>query len=217
MDGGLLREVRGATLVEQLAALLIGAALITSLYGYFRSELYHLLELETRTGALEDARGALDIMIRDLKNAGSWGSGSVPLETGAGDDPNNDADAVCNRIYAASATMIHVQMDLDGDGNCADTDPRENIRLELTGPTATCPGPNIIRRNGDCLVANVVLPGSGKLFSYFDAAGNDLGSAPPFDSIKRVKIAFSIQVKNPNPKIPGTLAFALASSVALRN
>ncbi|HWP23055.1 MAG TPA: hypothetical protein VNM15_02565 [Candidatus Binatia bacterium] len=204
-------------MVEQLVALLIGSALITSLYGYFRSELYHLLELETRTGALEDARGALDIMIRDLKNAGSWGSGSAPSETGSGDDPNNDADAVCNRIYAASATMIHVQMDLDGDGNCADIDPRENIRFELTGPTATCPGPNIIRRNGDCLVANVVPPISGKLFSYFDADGNDLGGTPPFDSIKRVKIAFSIQVKNPDPKIGGALAFALGSSVELRN
>lgn len=213
----ILRHARGATLVEQLVALLIGSALIASLCGYFRAELYHLLELETRTGALEDARGALDIMIRDLKNAGSWGSGSVPAETGNGDDPNNDADAVCNRIYAASATMIHVQMDLDGDGNCADIDPRENIRLELTGPTATCPGPNIIRRNGDCLVANVVTPASGKLFSYFDAGGNDLGSTPPFDSIKRVKISFSIQAKNPDPKIAGTLVFALSSSVELRN
>lgn len=217
MSSFLRDNPRGATLVEQLAALLIGSALITSLYGYFRSELYHLLELETKTSTLEDARGALDIMIRDLKNAGSWGTGSVPLETGSVDDPNNDADAVCNRIYAASPTMIHVQMDLDGDGNCADTDPRENIRLELTGPTATCAGPNIIRRNGDCLIANIAPPAAGKIFGYFDATGNDLGSAPPFDSVKRVKISFTIQVKNPDPKIAGTLPFALSSSVELRN
>jgi hypothetical protein len=107
-------------------------------------------------------------------------------------------------------------MDLDGDGNCSDLDPRENIRLELTGPTATCPGPNIIRRNGDCLVANVALP-SGKLFAYFDASGNDLGGAPPLDSVKRVKISFAVQVKNPDPKIAAALAFPLASSVELRN
>jgi hypothetical protein len=210
-------NARGATLVEQLVALVIGSALITSLYGYFRSELYHLLELETRTSTLEDARGALDIMIRDLKNAGSWGSGSVPAEAGGADDPNNDADPVCNRIYAASATMIHVQMDLDGDGNCADVDPRENIRLELTGPTATCSGPSIIRRNGDCLIANVVPPASGKVFSYFDSNGNDLGGTPAFESVKRVKISFAIQVKNPDPKISGSLVFALSSSVELRN
>jgi len=208
---------RGATLVEQLVSLLIGSVLITSLYGYFRAELYHLLRLETKTVTLEDARGALDIMIRDLKNAGSWGSGSVPMEVGGVDDPNNDADAVCNRIYAASANIIHVQMDLDGDGNCADNDPRENIRFELTGPTATCPGPNIIRRNGDCLVANVVPPASGKIFSYYDASGNELGSTPLFDSVKRVKISFAIQVKNPDPKVADSLVFALSSSVELRN
>jgi len=210
-------DARGATLVEQLMALLIGSVLITSLYGYFRAEIYHLLTLETKTASLEDARGALDIMIRDLKNAGSWGSGSVPTEVGSTDDPNSDADLVCNRIYAASASMIHVQMDLDGDGNCVDIDPRENIRLEVSGPTTTCAGPNIIRRNGDCLVAGVVPPASGKVFTYYDAGGNDLGSTPPFDSIKRVKISFVVRARNPNPKVANTLDFALSSSVELRN
>ena len=68
-------------------------------------------------------------------------------------------------------------MDLNGNGNCADLDPRENIRYELTGPTATCPGSTIIRRNGDCLVANVVA-GPAVLFTYYDGAGNALGATP---------------------------------------
>ena len=94
----------GSTLIEQLASLLIGSVLITSLYGYFRSELYHVLRLEVQTGTLEDARGALDIMIRDLREAGSWGGGTVPSELGGADDPNNDDDTICNRVYAASVT-----------------------------------------------------------------------------------------------------------------
>ena len=107
----------GVTLIEQLMSLLIGSMLITALYGYFRAELYRLLVLETKTATLEDARGALDIMIRDLKNAGSWGTGSAPVEVGGADDLNNDADTVCNRVYAAIASIIHVQMDLNGNGN----------------------------------------------------------------------------------------------------
>jgi hypothetical protein len=210
-------DSRGATLIEQLACLLIGSVLITSLYGYFRSELYHLLALEAKTATLEDARGALDIMIRDLKDAGSWGSGAVPSEIGGADDPNNDTDTVCNRLYAANAGLIHVQMDLNGNGNCADTDPRENIRYELTGPTGSCAGPNIIRRNGDCLVANVVPTASGKIFSYYDANGADLGNTPPLDAIKRVRIAFSVQVKNPDPRLAGNLTSALSTSVEFRN
>ena len=70
-----LLEARGMTLIEQVIALGLGALMMTVLFGYFRSEIFHLRSLETRTTTMEDARGALDIMIRDLKNAGSWGTG----------------------------------------------------------------------------------------------------------------------------------------------
>lgn len=207
----------GVTFVEQMAALMLGSIMMIALYGFFRSEAYNLLILEMKTGVLEDARGALDIMIRDLKNAGSWGGGSAPSENGGMDDPSNDADAICNRIYAASPSMIHVQMDLNGNGNCNDADPRESIRYELTGPTSTCPGTYIIRRNGDCLVANVVPRGTGKIFTFFDANGTDLGDAPARDAIKRVRIEFSLQAKNPDPKLAGQLNSTLSSSVEFRN
>ena len=210
-------DQRGVSFVEQMVALALGSVMITSLYGYFRGNLFQLLTLEAKTATLEDARGALDIIMRDLKNAGSWSTVSPPAELGGADDPDNDADMVCNRVYAATASLIHVQMDMNGDGDCADTDPRENIRYELAGPTSTCPGPNIIRRNGDCLVASVVLPISGKLFTYFDEKGNDLGNAPAPDSIKRVRAAFAIEVKNPDPRLSGKLSSTLSTSAQLRN
>ena len=212
-----LRNIKGATLVENLGSLLLGAVMITGLYGLYRSELFQFLAQEVKATSLEDARGALDIIVQDLRNAGSWGTGSAPLERGGEDDPNNDSDTLCNRVYAASASMIHVQMDLNGNGDCADTVPRENIRYELTGPTSTCPGTKIIRRNGDCLVANVTTPISGKLFSYYDRNGADLGDAPPLQAIKRVRIAFAVQLKNPDPSRGGTLSSTLSTSVELRN
>jgi Tfp pilus assembly protein PilW len=212
-----LIEQDGVTLIEQVVSLLLGSVLITSLYAYFRAELYRTVSVESKTATLEDARGALDIMLRDLMNAGSWPSGVAPLETGVADDPDHDADSVCNRVYAASPSAIHIQMDLNGNGNCTDTDPRENIRYELTNPTATCPGPQIIRRNGDCLVANVVPGLPDKLFTYYDANGADLGANPARDAIKRVKIAFSVQVKNPDPNGAGNLSSTVLSSVEFRN
>jgi len=212
-----LIEQDGVTLIEQVVSLLLGSVLITSLYAYFRAELYRTVSVESKTATLEDARGALDIMLRDLMNAGAWPSGVAPLETGVADDPDYDADSVCNRVYAASPSAIHIQMDLNGNGNCTDTDPRENIRYELTNPTATCPGPQIIRRNGDCLVANVVPGLPDKLFTYYDANGADLGANPARDAIKRVKIAFSVQVKNPDPNGAGNLSSTVLSSVEFRN
>ena len=214
---GSLGDNRGATLIEQLVSLLLGAAMITALYGFYRSELFQHLAQESKIATLEDARGALDIIVHDLNNAGSWGTGSAPPEQGGVDDPDNDADAVCNRVYAASATMIHVQMDLNGNGSCADLDPRESIRYELTGPTSTCPGARIIRRNGDCLVNDVTTPSAGKLFSYYDSAGSDLGNTPSPQAIKRVRIAFAVQVRNPNPALGGNLASTLSTSVEFRN
>jgi type II secretory pathway component PulJ len=212
-----LDNQRGVTFIEQMVGLMLGSVMITSLYGYFRSNLYQQLAIETKTATLEDARGALDIMLRDLRHAGSWGRGIAPSEIGGVDDPDNDADTVCNRVYAATVSMVHIQMDLNDNGKCADTDPSESIRYELTGPTSTCPGTNIIRRNGDCLVANVVVPTAGKLFTYFDGDGTDLGSTPARDSIKRVRIAFAVQVKNPDPRLSGNLASTLSSSVEFRN
>ena len=210
-------EQDGVTLIEQLVSLLLGSVLITSLYTYFRAELYRTASVESKTGSLEDARGTLDIMIRDLMNAGSWQNGFPPLETGAADDPDQDPDTVCNRVYAASPSIIHIQMDLNGNGNCTDTEPRENIRYELANPTATCPGPQIIRRNGDCLVANVVPALPGKVFTYYDANGADLGPNPARDAIRRVKIAFSVQVKNPDPNGSGNLTSTVLNSVEFRN
>ena len=212
----ILLQERGVTLIEQLIALGLGAVMMTGLFGYFRSEVFHLRTLEARTTTMEDARGALDIMIRDLKNAGSWGTGSAPAESGSVDDPDSDADAICNRVYWAAANRLHVQMDLNGNGNCADLDPRENIRYESTGPTSTCSGATIIRRNGDCLVANIVAGPNG-LFTYYDGAGNDLGTAPNRAAIRRVRISFSVQVKNPDTRVGGNLTTLLSSSVEFRN
>jgi Tfp pilus assembly protein PilW len=217
MTRPIFQERQGTTLIEQVVALLLGSVVVMALYGFYRAQLFQTLAQETKTSTLQDARGALDIIVRDLKNAGSWGNGSPPLETGVGDDPDNDPDGVCNRVYAATEAMIHVQMDLNGNGNCADTDPRENIRYELTAPTTTCSGTKIIRRNGECLVANVSTPITGKLFTYFNNAGTDLGDAPSLAAVKRVRIAFTVQLKNPDPKIGGTLASELSTSVELRN
>ena len=213
----ILDSETGTTLIEQLLALLLGTVMITSLYGFYRAGLYQFMAQETKTETLQDARGALDIIIRDLKNAGSWGTGHPPAEHGGADDPDGDADGVCNRIYAATATMIHVQMDLNGNGSCADVEPRENIRYEITGPTTTCPGSKILRRNGDCLLAHIVMPADGKVFSYYDSSGVDLGGTPPLQTIRRIRIAFSVQEKNPDPKLGGTLGSNLSTSVELRN
>jgi hypothetical protein len=210
-------RIAGATLVEQLVSLLLASIMITSLYGFYRTQLFHALKQESQTTTLEEARGALDIIVRDLRNAGAWVDGVPPTESGPGDDPESDPDSICNRVYSASATKIHIQMDLNGNGNCNDIDPRENVVYELTGPTTTCEGTRIIRRNGDCLVANVTTPISWRLFNYFDASGMDLGATPPVSAIKRIRLTFAVRARNPDPNSSGQISSELSTSIELRN
>jgi type II secretory pathway component PulJ len=207
----------GASLIENLVSLFLGSVIIIAVYGFYRSQLFQTLSQETKTATLEDARGALEIMVLDLKNAGAWVAGGPPAETGIGDDPDGDADAICNQIYLAAPDRVHIQMDLNGNGTCDDSEPRENVRYELTGPTSTCKGKWIIRRNGDCLVPNVAVSPGEPLFTYYDHTGVELGSAPVLRAIKRIRISFSVGAKNPDPQIRTGIMSEVASSVGLRN
>jgi hypothetical protein len=58
---------------------------------------------------------------------------------------------------------------------------------------------------------------TGKLFTYYDANGADLGNMPVPAIIKRVRIAFAVQVKHPDPRSGGSLASVLSNSVEFRN
>lgn len=219
---------KGFTITELLLAALFGLIVMATLYGFFRDQLFFLASQETQVATLEDARGALNLMARELRNAGAWGegTGTAPLEktpSTTDDDPNTDADAFCNRVYAATKKLIIVQMDLDGNGDCLDTDPIETVIYELTdSEDSNCPGSKVINRNGECLVANVVTPlGTEKLFSYYDINNTDLGDNPSvLDDIKRVKITFGVQETNPDPRTKGAkpnVTSTLSSSVIFRN
>ena len=201
---------RGFTTAELLVAALFGMIVMATLYGFYREQLFQLLAQETKTATLEDARGALDMMVRDLRNAGSWGSGSQP--------------GSCLRVYSASSTSIRIQADLDGNGDCTSA-TGEDVTYDLSSPTSTCLGTNIIRRSafgatGSCLIPNVVIPPGSSLFTYYDSSNTDLGSSPTVTSIKRVKITFSVQVAEPTPEGKAAdrkITSTVSSSVEFRN
>jgi len=222
-------ERGGFTVTELLVSMLFAGIVVATLYGFFRGQLFTLISQETKSATLEDARGGLNLMARELRNAGAWKDGTAPGESNPGnptiDDPNIDTGDFCNRVYAATKKLVIVQMDLGGGENCTDnssTDLIETVKYELADPTSsncpdTEPGTKIINRNDDCLVANVVTPlGTDKLFSFYDSS-IDLGDNPALADIKRIKITFRVQVINPNPNVGGNISSTLSTSVLLRN
>ncbi len=176
----------------------------TSRKTLFHRPTYLLIGLAVLSSCKPCFRHRLSIMVRDLRNAGSWGTGVGP--------------SGCSRVVSATPTALRIQADLDGNGDC-NSATGEDVTYDLSGATSTCPG-SIIRRNGTCLVANVVTPVAGRLFSYYDRDDVDIGDNPPPAGIERVKITFGIQVANPDPKARGAnpdVTSILSSSVEFRN
>jgi Tfp pilus assembly protein PilW len=207
----------GFTTVEFLGATACAAIVLSALYGFYREQLFSLLLQETRTVTLEDVRGSLDIMGRELRNAGSF-----PVVTDVTCVKDGSGNPL--RVVSATSTSIQIQADTesrnggDPDGKCTETG--EAVTYDIGSATSTCPGPMIIRRNGYCLVANVVISSKEPLFTYFDGNDIQLGGNPPVDVVKRVSIKFSVEVPDPTPrgKRSGkTLKSTLSSSVTFRN
>ena len=198
---------KGFTVAELLVAALFVMIVLATLYGFYREQLFTLLSQETKTATVEDARGALDMMMREIRNAGSWNSGTQP--------------AGCQRLVTATATMIRIQADLNGDGDCDPNETGEDIVYEIGAATSTCPGATI-RRNGQCLVASVVIPSGSNFLTYYSAGSTTPLTQPISDLsvVRRLKITFGVEVTNPNPNARDAnpnLSTILSSSVELRN
>jgi hypothetical protein len=211
------RGCRGFTTVEFLGATACAAVVLSALYGFYREQLFSLLVQETKTVTLEDVRGSLDIMVRELRNAGSF-----PMITDTTCVKDNSGNPL--GVIAATSTSIQIQADTesanggDPDGKCTETG--EVVTYDIGRATATCPGPMTIRRNGYCLAGNVVISAKEPLFTYFDGNDLPLGGNPPVDAVKRVGIKFSVEVPDPTPqgkRAGRTLKSTLASSVIFRN
>jgi len=205
-----LRDKRGFTVAELLVAALFGMIVIATLYGFFRDQLYFLVAQETKTATLEDARGALDMMVRELSNAGSFPlPANYPTTRPANDDDVNN----CKRVVSASATSIRIQADLNGDGDCADDN--EDVTYTYNSTSGT------ISRNSNTspVVSNVV---ASNFLTYYVAGSTTTvtPSSTNINAIKRVKITFAIQVADPTPegKAAGrNITSTLYSNVDFRN
>lgn len=197
----------GFTTTELIVAALFALMVMGTLYSFYRDQLYNLLSQETKTATLEDARGALEMMVRELRNAGSWGSGSAP--TG------------CARFQVATATQIQIQANLDDSDDCSSDASEDVTYAYFSTKTDTCPAGRIARK-GDCLVGNVALAAGLDFLTYYSAGSTTPLTQPisDFNTIRRVKITFAVQMQNPNPNARSAnpnISTTLSSSVEFRN
>ncbi len=210
----------GFTLFELLVSMVITSIIMAAAYSMFRLQTHTMKVQENRLDAQEYARSVLDLMVREIRNAGYAPTG-----------------ASCAGVLVANSQKLQFKYDANADNDCGDADEDITYDFDLTG----CPSGfgNITRKEGvnaaqpltDC---NVPTGTANFAFTYFPqnctnnfstpvgggaaacpaSAGGNAGTVA---AIQRVSISLTVQSKNPDPVFGGQLNATMTSNADLRN
>jgi type IV pilus assembly protein PilW len=196
----------GFTLAELLVSILLSSIIMGGVYSVYRMQSHTMKIQEKRLDAQDYARSVLDMMVREIRNAGYFPVGACTTS------PVNT-----NGIITASSQTFRFVYDSNAANGCADADENITFAWDTSGCTG---GLGNITRNGstnpltDCNVSSFTI-------SYFKQDGTSL-TAPVTGTnlalIQRVQITLTVQSKNPDSQFGGQqLNATLTSNVDLRN
>lgn len=215
METVIRKNQKGFTLAELLVAM-AGSLLVLAVVGsVFRMQAHTVKAQEYKMEAQEYARNALDMMTREIRNAGFFPNGACP-------------QSVNNGLVQATSTTLQIVYDADSNVNCTGTmatgqPADENVTYALAGGditrTVTGATPQAAQlTSGTGNITNAVL------FTYFDANGADLGVNPPLATIKRVRVTITVQSRSTDSQFNGSQfnggqaqTITMTSNVDLRN
>ena len=152
----------GMTLVELMVTLLIFGVISAVIFGFLTESRRSYAATRQKAQYQAGMRAVMSLMTREIRSAGA--------------DPT--AGAAFERFATATATQLRCRMDLNGDGDVADTSPDEDVTYTYDAAAGT-----LTRTAGG--VDAVVLRGLNRVtFNYFDEDG-DLLTAVPLGPVDR--------------------------------
>jgi Tfp pilus assembly protein PilW len=185
---------------------------MTAAYSVYQVQLNTVMVQESRQEAQEYARSILHVMVREVRNAGYTPTG-----------------ASCAGIVAANSQSIQFRSDLNGDGDCSDTE--EDITYsydagakEITRVAAGSAAQTLTDANATALQFSYFPQNCTNNFSTPVGGGGALcpstagGNAGVLTSIKRISVSITIQSKHPNTDFGGgQISATMVSNADLRN
>ena len=207
----------GFTIVELLVSILLTSIIMTAVYSVYRVQTHSAKVQENRLEAQEYARSVLDMMVREIRNAGYAPTG-----------------ATCAGIAVANAQTLQFSYDANANGVCTDAD--EIIEYVYNSTTK-----NITRASNSAGSATLGSPqdltdanATALQFTYYrqdcdnnfstpvgtGAAGcpaSPGGNAGTLAAIQRVSISITVQSKKPDTEFGGQLTVTMTSNADLRN
>jgi hypothetical protein len=191
---------RGATLVDLLTSMTLILLLTGSAHTWARGALFAHKVLEASAAAQQEAVLAVDVLAREIRNAGF------------------DAGSALSPIPAASRESLELVADLNGDGDLDDA--AERVRYAYRADRR-----QVTRASGHGSPQPFAddVPAGGLHFTFRDEGGGELnaGSADLNEAdvarIRRVDVRLRIELSNPDPRAAAPIAAQASMTVALRN
>jgi len=199
-----LRDQSGFTIAELLVSSALSMMVLAGVYTVFRSQTHTVKVQERHMEAHEYALNAIDLMVREIRNAGYFPTGSPCGNVG------NTAGVVF-----ASPTAIRFVYDSNGDGVCEEdityTFTAGNMTRTYNGTTETLTDGNV----------------TGFTLTYFPQQTS--GTAPSaltcnpscngteLAQIQKITIAITVQSKSTDTQFGGGRSVSMSFNTDLRN
>jgi type IV pilus assembly protein PilW len=207
-----LRNQKGFTLSELLVAAGLSLAVLASIYGLFRSQAHTIKGQESRVEAHEYAMAILDVIVREIRNAGYFPTGTACANV------SNTAG-----IASASLTSFSLVYDKDGNGTCSGDDEVITFAYNSVGQDVT--------RNSQALSEGNV---TALQFTYYPQQTSGTAPAPycfstgvpagcsgnlasSLNSVQKIAVSITVQSRNPDVQFGGQSTITMSSSADLRN
>jgi type IV pilus assembly protein PilW len=174
-----IQKTAAFTLIELMVALTIGMIVMASVATTFTSQTRTYSAQEQINQMEQNARGALDIMSREIKMAGY-----------------NPASGTVTGVTSYTSTTLTIQADLTGNGTIS-TSSSDNEQIAYAYDSTN---KKITRQVGSGTAETLAENIDNLTFTYYQASGTTLATSA--SDIRRVKIAISAKTAKPDPGYP---------------
>lgn len=174
-----IQKTAAFTLIELMVALTIGMIVMASVATTFTSQTRTYSAQEQINQMEQNARGALDIMSREIKMAGY-----------------NPANGTVTGVASYTSTTLTIQADLTGNGTISTS----SSDYEQIAYAYDSTNKKITRQVGSGTVETLAENIDSLTFTYYQASGTTLATSA--SNIRRVKIAISAKTAKPDPGYP---------------
>jgi Tfp pilus assembly protein PilW len=196
--------------------MLLSVIVLGGAYSVYRVQAREFKVQDNRLEAQQYAQAVTDLMVREIRNAGSFPAGACTTS------PANTAG-----IITANDQTFRFVYDADALNGCAAAN--ENITYSFDTATSGCAENlgNIMRTDTntsatpqpltDC---NVPTGTTNFSFAYYDKDSNLFATpvaSANLANIKRVKVTVTVKSKNADPVFGGQLTTTMTSNAELRN